>query len=518
MMHNSIHRLALTAIVSLTALIPFVRGISRSYIEHSDPDIVFAYQGLQLNDGDTNINAEHTGYVYFVLLSILFRIARVVGFIDIDRTTPLLQLEPEAFDVVYANFIFLGRGLSILLAGILVLVMFTVGRLVTRTVGGGFIAAVLVAASWGTATQALILRTEILSSIFVMSTFAALVAAARATDPRNAFLLFAAGLTSVLAVATKLQAIAPLMCVACLAFAWGERPAPYAGPYSVMERRAVLVLFALATAVLAIPALTIVVSGIIARQSSGVYQLGIALYIAALVAGYAFAFRLAPLRTLTGSVALVLGLSVGILSHLLYRNPPATDAIAAFVEHMKVYAKLGAYEGAPFRAIIDALSSAALSALNLRTEPLSVAGGAFRFVELAVQAAILVHAFRKDWRTTGLTALLLATSYTVEIWSLLRGHHLAYAVYFDPWLALAAAMAAKPLLDRHHPAASAALAGGLAVVAALQLSTALRSNFIARDQGQGNACYQAQTYMKRVAYQFERYCLDPAKGGGVSGS
>lgn len=500
-------RLALTGIASLALVVPFTRGVFRSYIENSDPDIVFAYQGLQLNDQDNNLNAEHTGYVYFVLLAMLFRLARLVGLIDFDRTTPLLALGTEAFDAAYGELIFVGRGLSILLTVILVLVTYGAGRLITRSDGGGLIAATLTAVSWGTATQSLILRTELLSAIFVMAAFTALIAAARAPDARNAMTMFVGGLTAALAAATKLQALGPLMCVAVLAVAFGEQPPRYAGRLSETERWASLALLGLATVVAATPVAIMLVSGMVVRGSSGLYQAAIALYLVALVAGFARIYDVSPLRALTGFGMLTMGFSAGILSHLIYPNPAATDALAAFVEHMKGYAGMGAHNGAPFGAIVEALSDSALAALNRRVQGFAAPGWPLRLVELFIITAILVHAIREKWRTAGLTALLLATSYAIDVWSGLRNPAYHYIVYFDPWLALAAAMAATTLLQRARQTIVAVLTiTGVASIAALQISGALRNPSIGPIQERANACYQAHTYMQRIAHKFDRYC------------
>ncbi|MBM3536118.1 MAG: hypothetical protein FJX60_24175, partial [Alphaproteobacteria bacterium] len=74
-MLTPVTRLVLFLILSAALIVPFGKGLLRAYIEQADPDIVFAYQALQLNDGDSRINAEHTGYAYFLILAFVLRLA-----------------------------------------------------------------------------------------------------------------------------------------------------------------------------------------------------------------------------------------------------------------------------------------------------------------------------------------------------------------------------------------------------------------------------------------------------------
>jgi hypothetical protein len=416
-------------------------------------------------------------------------------------------LPPEAFDAAYTQIIVAGRVLSMLLTALFVLVMFVSGRTITRTSYGGLIAAILAAVSWGTAAQSLVLRTELLSSLFVIVAFTATVLAARGTDFRNALWMLMAGLAAALGVATKLQAIVPMLGVVILAVAFGSRPPPYAGFLTPAERKAAATLGVLAAMAAGAPVAVMLVSGILTRESSGTYQALIALYLVSALLAFALIHRLPALRAVTGISALVGGFSLGILLHLLYPNPSATDALATFVEHMKDYAQRPLGPGIPYAAIVDLLVESSLSTLAAHFGGINISRQPLQLVEMLVIVSVIIHALTGNRRTAGLSALLLITGYAVETWSRIRGLPLHYLIYIDPWIALATAMAAQPAIERlRNPVIVIAGASVLATVATLQLSTALSPRFVA-PQERANACYQARTYMPQLAHQFQKFCL-----------
>jgi len=507
-MLTPVTRLVLFLILSAALIVPFGKGLLRAYIEQADPDIVFAYQALQLNDGDSRINAEHTGYAYFLILAFVLRLAAALGFIDIARLSPLQILSPAEFDAAYTGVIVVGRTLSITLSILLVLVMFTAARVVTRTTIGGLIAAALTAISWGTATQSILLRTEILSAIFVMCALKATVLAARATDSQNILWMIAAGLSAALAVATKLQTIVPLLAVAALAVALGERPQPYAGALSPTERKYLVGLWSAIASTAALAAAVMLVSGMVERGSTGLYQSVIVLYLVSCLLIFGVVYRPSLLRFVAGFSALLFGFSVGVLLHLLYPNPPATDAIGAFVEHMKVYTPAAGEEApAPYQALFSLAIRSANATFQSHFGRIAFARNPSRVVEFLIIGAIISNTFLGNRREAFLSALFLATSYTVEIWSRLRGLPLHYLVYIDTWVALAGATAASPILLRlcRSWLGGAVATAAFLVLAFAQISAALSPHFIAV-QERANACYQAQTYMPLLAAQFQKFC------------
>lgn len=500
---------ALGLTMAIAMIVPIGRGIFRPYLDQSDPDIGFIYQALQLNDGENRINAEHTGYVYFVILALVLRLARALGFIDLARLSPFQTLSPEAFDAAYTSVIVVGRLLSILLAVLFVLVMFVAGRAASRSALGGLLAAFLTALSWGTASQSLLLRTELLSALFVIVAFTATISAARAPDSRHALWMLVAGLSAALAIATKLQAIVPLLCVAGLAFAFGERPPPEAGSLSPTERKTVAALWLLAALVFGVPAAAMLISGIMMRPGSGAYQVLIASYLLIVLGAFSLAYRVPAIRILAGVSTLVLGFALGVLLHLLYPNPTAVDAIATFVEHMSVYAQ-GSLPNSPSRdAIVSLAGNTALATLNWHFGGIHIRANSFQLVEFLVIAAIIVNLWLGQRRTAALAALLLATGYVAEAWSRFRGLPPQYLVYTDPWLALAAAVAIGSLAEQWRSRLSlpviAAAAAILLFVAIRQLNVGLDPHFLAAADAT-ITCEVANGYMPRLAAQFQKFC------------
>lgn len=497
--------------LALVLIVPASHGVFRSYAMNADPDIVFAGQALELNSGNDHINAEHTGYIYFLLLSVVLKLLRVLGIIPIASVEPMLLLDGNAFDHAFGEVIYAGRMLSMLLAAMLVALIFCAAKVLTQSPWTSGLAAALAAASLGTAAQSLILRTELLSSIFVLAAFVAIILAGRETGGRNAVLLATAGFAAALALATKLQTVFPLLAIPVLAIALGQRPPPYAGRMSPAERSHATLLLALVATAVALPVVIMLVTGMAGRASPGLYQSLILAYLVVAVSTYAITYRISGVDAVAGGAALVLGFAAGFLVHLIHPNPAATDAIAAFVEHMKVYTHFALDSGPLHESIIRAVGNALRAAANHRLSTSAYVRDPMRFVEMALIAAMVAGALMRQRRATFEALALYATSLAVEVSCRMRGLPYHYIVYVDPWLILAAARMSAGLVPSPGNWARAAMTAATLAVVMLQLRVSLGPGFPER-QPDDNACLQARGYIPRLAPQFEKFCFRAQSG------
>ena len=78
---------ALAVAASAGALIIFAvyHGISRDYLTSPDPDIIYAYQALLINDGRPQEVHAHTAYVYIVFLAAWTKVLAILGVIAVER-------------------------------------------------------------------------------------------------------------------------------------------------------------------------------------------------------------------------------------------------------------------------------------------------------------------------------------------------------------------------------------------------------------------------------------------------
>lgn len=502
---------ALSLPLALVLIVPVSRGVFRSYVDNADPDIVFAGQALELNSGQNHVNAEHTGYIYFLLLSVVLKLLKGFGVIPIASVEPMLPLDGAAFDHAFGQVIYAGRMLSMLLAAVLVALTFCAARILTQSPWASGLAAALAAASLGTAAQSMILRTELLSSIFVLGAFIAVTLARRETGGRNVALLAIAGLAAALALATKLQTVFSLLALPVLAIALGQRPPPYAGRMSPAERALVTTLLALVATAVALPVGIMLVTGMVERGSSGLYQGVILAYLAVAVSAYAITFRISAVDAIAGSAALVLGFAAGMLVHLIHPNPAATDAVAGFIEHMKVYTHFSRDAGPLHQSIAQAVGDAVRAAVDQRLSTSAFVRHPMRFVEVALIVAMAAGLLIGRRRATFEALLLYGTSLAVEVSCRLRGLPYHYIVYVDPWLILAAARMVAGLGLSSRVWARAAMTAGMLAVVILHLRVSLGAVFPER-QPDDNACLQARGYTPRLAPQFEKFCFRTQSG------
>ncbi len=501
-------RVLLTLVPTLAiAIAPALwHDLFRTYIRSPDPDLIFAYQALALNDGDARVNAEHTGYIYFVILAWTLRAARALGFITADRIGALAGLDGTSFDVSFAQVIFTGRILSMVEAAAFVVLVFGAVRFMSGARMPAALVALLTAGSLGIAIQGSLMRTEFLSALFAYATFVSLYIAARQGFVGNGVWMAVAGLCAALAMAAKVQAIFPLLAIPALMLAMGT-PAPRdtstTGPN---ERRLALALLMLLTTIVTLPACVMLVAGIGARGSSGLYQSAIALYVCAAFALYRAFYPMPTERWVSGLTALALGFSAGLLVHLIYPNPPAVDAIAAPIEHMMVYSKLSAAPttGIPVAAMIEIAGNAATEALARRLSLTPI---------VALEAAIIVGSVMtwraQDRQTAVGAAAMLGIVLWLETMFGFRFMNSEYLVYTDPWRATALALIFRSLALRFVPewrrVFAATVFVAVAAIDTSHLSQAFRPDFI-RYQPASDACGQAKGYLPKLVHQFAKFC------------
>lgn len=491
------------------ALVPALsHGVFRSYIHSPDPDIIFAYQPLLLNDGDRQINAEHTGYVYFVLFAWVLRVARVFGLIGADRVSGLMTVDGATFDTLYAQIIYTGRLFSMIEALVLVALVFFGARMMTRSITAAGVAALVTAFSLGTAVQAMLLRTELSSAVFVHAALFALIAAARASGSRAILLLGLTGLLSALAAAAKVQAILVLLFLPAMALLVGHKSRAEATEIGPQEARILTGLLGLLAALVTLPAAIMLVSGIIERGSGGYYQLAIAIYILAAAALYRWIYDVPTIRWVAGLAALLLGFSAGILLHLLYRNPAATDAMAAFIEHMKVYSgeHIALSQGIPVDAMLAALWPSLGNVITHRLNPFA---HPYNLLEIAIVGGA-IWAWRLGAQRRAVSALaFLAAAMAVEILFGLRGFPQWYHVYPDPWRAIAFALLFdtiwQSLPDMRRAAATGVTLAAVLAMGWINVSRAMDPRF-SQPQAPAAACGQAKYYMPKLSHQFAKFC------------
>ena len=103
--------LSLAALFLVIIYFAAYHGIYRPYTTTPDADLIYVYQSLLINDGRWQEYHDHTGYVYFLLLSLLTRILAWLGAIPVYRLSELT--DPDQIEPAFAMLVYAGRWLSV---------------------------------------------------------------------------------------------------------------------------------------------------------------------------------------------------------------------------------------------------------------------------------------------------------------------------------------------------------------------------------------------------------------------
>ncbi len=505
--------LSLLWLALLVALQSVLFWLNLPYDQTPDQDIVLAYNALVMNSGQPQEYFDHTGYTYFLLLAPWFKLLHATGFLSLDSLTALPPTaDPAAFEIAWQQIVEAGRLLSMVIAAAFtVLFALLTARLFDdRRIG--FIAGLAFATSLGVISQIGLLRTELLSSFFVVAAtlLAAMAAAGKWTSVRF-LLLGLAAFVGVLAVLAKVFALLPVAAVPLIAVAFGTTACTPEETKQVRRRRAVIVI---AVAILTgIPAAMIVITGLTQADAAAYsyqpfaggplafYQGIFALWILACVGAYAVIWKVPLEDALSAVGALVIGTSLGLAVLLIQYDLKNVVAATHPVEHMFVFATwsnpaLGEQSTVLGGALFGRIAEGAWSLITTRvTNP--TRDNLF-WIELFVVASILVGVWAPGRRWIVQAGLLLSVSWAMQSVFLLRYDQRAYHIYSDPFTIMATAVAVARfrtlLLGRFG---SVAVIGGLLVYAYWAVSAeAFWSSRSPRNPAE--VCQTHHRYLKQI--------------------
>jgi hypothetical protein len=335
-------------LIALVAGPAAVHAYRTSVWVYPDPDFILAYHALIFAEGLPQDFFDHTAYLYLLLLGGWYQLLHAVAVLGAPTVSALPPMaDRSGFDAAWAAIIQAGRAFSILTTtGFVLLFALLVGRW-RKDWRLGLLAGLLLAAAPGAMSQAYYLRTELISSMLVMLTiFCVIFAPRQPTIERQLALLAGAGLFAMLAVATKVFAVVPLLAVPLLAFALRDARdcGPKRIPLAPRTAAVVIAIFALASV-----AAIVLVAGTISRRWPfsytpvvfglfGLYQALIAVAVVAAMAIYAW-LRDVPWRiALAAMAALGTGIALGVLALGIKYDATNVVAILNPVEHMYGFA------------------------------------------------------------------------------------------------------------------------------------------------------------------------------------
>ncbi len=420
----------------------------------SDQDLILGYQGLLLNAGLPQEYFDHTGYLYDLVLASWYSLLHWVGLLPVHALTEMPSAKDvPAFDAAWQQLIVAGRVLSLLLCGGF---MWLYATLVRRLIGDwkiAVLAGMALALSSALIMHMRMMRTELLSGGLTVIALFLLIFAARESRRQwlQPVLLGLAALLATLAIITKVQAVLVLVTLPVIVIAFGRRPAEDGG--QVRLSLWITAAWVAAGLLAAIPAAGLVLTGFtdfpgtifpyrrLGFFPDGTYQVGIALWFIAAMAVYCRLWKVPARACAAGMGAVVLGMSLGLLTLNIRYHPENLIALTHPIEHMFYFATwrkpwLEQQTQVLTTSLFDTLARGLPRAMLAHDhEPV------FLLQIFAVFGAII--AWRRGDRQLPLQVLsLVVVVLGLDAAFSLRSIKTEYFIYTDPLLILAAALTA----------------------------------------------------------------------------
>jgi hypothetical protein len=455
------------------------------YWRIADQDLILAYQGLLLNDGRPQEYFDHPGYLNHLANAAWYTLLHWLGLLAVHALSELPPAgDVAAFNQAWQHLIEAGRVLSLMIGG---LFMWVFATLMRRLVGDwrlAVIAAIALTYSGGFAMHFRMMRTELLSAAFITTALLLVLVAARERRSLERNIMLAlAGLCAALAVVDKVQAILPALAIPMIALAFGRDARPADGDTGGTDD-ATPAGFAVCVVVLAtaVDCLTVALmrQGLIGMASfpvyrplggglSGLYQWCIVLLVPGAMLIYALRWHVRAVDAVAAIACVALGLGIGLLSLYLRYDLRNVLAVANPLEHMFVYAAAGtsAFANQPqliSDALISILAQGFAKALAMHSFVLSTSARPTLLLEWFAIAGAVVLWRRGERKLPLQVGLLIVTVWGLDAVFSLRALQLAYFVYTDPILILAAVLVLAHLPDlQRRPWAQNLALGVLAI-------------------------------------------------------
>jgi hypothetical protein len=204
---------------ALVLIVPYLQNWGGAPFARPDPDLMFSYQALVVADGRPPRDFTHTGYIYFLILSWWYQVLNQIGMLPVGALSALMESAHPLQD--YAPLVTAGRALSMTLCALFSTFVFIAILDYTKDFAVALLAGVLFALGEGNAFQSIVLRTELLGSIFAFLAFFSLLRASATRGARWFWWLVLAGFCASVSYNVKVQLLFTLCALPILALAFG---------------------------------------------------------------------------------------------------------------------------------------------------------------------------------------------------------------------------------------------------------------------------------------------------------
>jgi hypothetical protein len=515
---------SIVAILAALAVSFFLFGYWWPYWRSADMDFMLVYQAFLLNFGLPQDFFDHPGYLNILLLDGWFNLLHRIGILGVISLSDIPPASnTAAFNAIWTDAVRAGRVLSLIIAGTFIVLFAELFRKLIRDWQIAVLAAFCLAFSGGVMMEARIMRTELLTAALVTAGLLLLLIAAR--TPQSSFRPILVGLAAMLcmlAIANKVQAILLASALPLIVVFFGCRSEGAGNFWQSRLAVPVLLLLAVVASLLAIPAGHLVVFGLSHTAEShaglrsvafgyyGVYQAILAIWVISSMLVFAEVWRVQAIETAAAVLAVIAGVSLGLLALDLVYNPQNVIAAINPIEHMLVYATwanpdLGHADGILNGRMFHSLGKGVLDVLARRTFVLHTSSRPTLVLEWLVIAGAVLAWRRGQHRLFWQLAVVMPTVWVVDVFGTLRGLKIEYYTFTDPLVIIAAGwlLVNLPDLKTHRWAFSIGVAV-LAIHVVVSQAEPVKHTF--SRVGPERACVWLPDYVKLI----ERFPFCPS--------
>jgi hypothetical protein len=447
-------------------------GYWNAYWRFADMDFMMVYQGFLLNDGKPQDFFDHPGHLNILLIDAWFRLLHGLGMLDVIALSQIPSASDAAgFDHVWTAAVRAGRVLSLLIALLFVVVFAKLMRRLVVDWRIAMLATVMLAFSTAVMWQARQMRTDLLAA--GLSTVGLLLLLLAARAPRSSWRPVMVGMAALLCTLGMVNKVHSIFMTAAWPFVvlfFGVRSEQIRTLWREPARALMAIVALLALVVLAaIPAAHLFEVAFTERASSvfrfppppfgilGLYQAVLACYVAAAVLVFAWLWRVPVLETIATLLAVALGVLAGLDSMLLIYHPQNPLTVINFIEHMFVWATfsdptLAAGGGVLSMTLLKSLAAGLYEEFAHFTFVLHTSSRGTMFLQWIVVVGMWMAWVRGQRLLVAQVAVLIAAAWAIDIAGSLRGAKIAYDIFSDPIIIIAAAwlFANLPALAAHR--------------------------------------------------------------------
>jgi hypothetical protein len=513
---------SLASIIAGLVVAFFLFGFWWPYWRTADSDLYMVYEAWLFNDGLSQEFSDHPGYLTILLLGNWFRLLHDIGLLDVHALSGV-PVPAEAAHA-WTMAVRAGRVLSLLLAAAFVLGFGVLLRRLIEDWRVAVLATLALAFSGGVATQARMIRTELIAGGLVVIALLILLNVARAPQtPWRPALVGLAAFIATLGYVNKVQLVFLICALPLIVLLFGCRSDdPAAFWRSSRLAIPISALSAITAALIAIPAGVLAWTGISQASSFfehpfllsafGIYQTAIAAWIAAAMIGFAIAWRVSAPETVAAMSAALAGIALGLLCLDIRYNPHNVVVVLNPIEQLSRYSdNLQVDRSTLLPGIWRTLISGIYVVFATRTFVLDSSARPTIFLEwLVIVAAVLAWKHGRR-RLVAQVSALMGVAWGMD--AIYAGHGLenAYFVLTDPLVIIAAALllAEVPSLQAHPRAYQI----GAALIAAhfiLSLSQPVKHTF--QTSKPFELCVEHFYYTSRI--RIFPYCSNSAADRG----